>query len=231
MPPEIESDDLKIPAFLRKKTIRRRNKKPLLLTALDRKRAGIAPEGLEEPKRERRIKGAKSLRHKRSAQSNAQQNFSPPQRRYDQPLRTTVQTYQQPSFEVPVMDEPVLNEPQTFKAPRAAQRRPSLQRTTAIPNIYTSKPPATRNKRIGQNKLGTVTHYFDKIQVAVIKLSAKLDVGDCIRYETENGPYEQIVDSMEIERVPVFSAGRGKEVGMKIQRKPILETVVLKVIG
>lgn len=68
--------------------------------------------------------------------------------------------------------------------------------------------------------IGVITHYYDKIKVGVIKLTNTLSVGDCIEYQTEKGPYSQIVESMEINREPAFKAGRGKEIGLKLRKIP-----------
>ncbi len=68
--------------------------------------------------------------------------------------------------------------------------------------------------------IGTITHYYDKIKVGVIKLTAPLSVGDCITYKTNEGAYEEIVESLEINREPVFKGGRGKEVGLKLRKIP-----------
>ena len=61
-------------------------------------------------------------------------------------------------------------------------------------------------------------------------LSATLCVGDFISYKTESGEmYEQIVDSMEINRKPVFKAGRGKEAGLKLAAAARIGSAVAKI--
>ena len=67
-------------------------------------------------------------------------------------------------------------------------------------------------------KVGTVTHYYGKIGVAIIKLSSTLKVGD--RIKIENGAeFEQAVDSMQIEHAPVEEAKKGDVVGLKVGQK------------
>ena len=66
----------------------------------------------------------------------------------------------------------------------------------------------------------TVEHYFDKIKVAVIKLSATLKVGDTIRISGgESTDFTQIVDSMQVEHENINKAKKGDEVGMKVKEK------------
>jgi len=64
--------------------------------------------------------------------------------------------------------------------------------------------------------VGKVTHFFDKIGVAIVKLDAVLKVGDKIKFEGHGVSFEQPVDSMQIDREPVKAAKMGDEVGMKV---------------
>ncbi len=71
-----------------------------------------------------------------------------------------------------------------------------------------------------EKPIGEVVHYFDKIQVAVIRLGAPLTVGDQIRIvggqETD---FTQAVDSMQVEHESIKKAKKGDEVGLKITEK------------
>ena len=88
-----------------------------------------------------------------------------------------------------------------------------------------SKPKKAKSTPIVE-PIGEITHYYEKIQVGVIKLSKKLEVGDMITYSTCDDNYEQIVESMEIDRKPVFRAGRGKEIGLKLYKAPKVGSAV-----
>lgn len=68
--------------------------------------------------------------------------------------------------------------------------------------------------------IGAVVHYFDKINVAVIKLSESLKVGDTIRIiGGEATDFNQAVDSMEVDHKKIQSAKKGEEVGLKVDDK------------
>lgn len=68
--------------------------------------------------------------------------------------------------------------------------------------------------------IGKVIHYFSKIEVAVIKLSASLSVGDTIRIAGgEDTDFTQAVDSMEVEHQKIKKAKKGDEVGLKVSQK------------
>ena len=64
--------------------------------------------------------------------------------------------------------------------------------------------------------VGEVTHFFPKISVAVIKLEADLKKGDRIEIETNQGSFQQNVESMQVEHKNIDGANAGDEVGMKV---------------
>jgi hypothetical protein len=68
-------------------------------------------------------------------------------------------------------------------------------------------------------KVGEVTHFFDKISVAVIKPEKTMNVGDTIKIYDKQGNIvvEQAVDSMEIDGDKIESAEKDQEFGMKVE--------------
>ena len=66
--------------------------------------------------------------------------------------------------------------------------------------------------------IGKVTHFFDKIGVAIVKLEAALKVGEKIKFEGHGASFEQSVDSMQMEHEQVKEAKKGDEVGMKVSQ-------------
>lgn len=163
MPLPRDPDTLRVPAFMRKRSLSSRLRKPLVLTALDRKKTDIAGK-VKSQKAKVKIAAQKS--------------------KVTKPKKI-----------------------ETFSAP--------------LLDFYAAPPKKSKS-------IGIITHYYEKIHVGVIKLSGALSVGDCITYETAEGPYEQIVESMEIDREPVFKAGRGKEIGLKLNKMPAVGCKVLK---
>jgi putative protease len=65
-------------------------------------------------------------------------------------------------------------------------------------------------------EIGKVAHFFSKISVAVIDLSAPLSVGDKIHIVGPTTDFEQTVESMQIEHQNVNAAQAGQSVGMKV---------------
>jgi translation elongation factor EF-1alpha len=63
--------------------------------------------------------------------------------------------------------------------------------------------------------IGKITHVFDKISVVVIELEKGLKVGDKISIEKDDEAFEQVVDSMQIEKTPIQKAKAGDAIGLK----------------
>lgn len=67
-------------------------------------------------------------------------------------------------------------------------------------------------------KIGKVTHYYDKIKVAVVDLDSKLGVGDKIKFvRGGEDMFEQTVESIQVEHEKVNSAGKGDTVGLEVK--------------
>ena len=48
--------------------------------------------------------------------------------------------------------------------------------------------------------VGKVTHYYDKLGVAIIELATDLAVGDKIKFEGNGSDFEQTVSSMQVDQ-------------------------------
>lgn len=69
-------------------------------------------------------------------------------------------------------------------------------------------------------KIGKVTHYYDKLQVAIVELAAELSVGDKIKFvRGGEDMFEQNVDSIQIEHEKKESAKKGEVVGLKVDKE------------
>lgn len=68
-------------------------------------------------------------------------------------------------------------------------------------------------------EIGRITHFFSKINVAIIELKAPLNVGDTIAIKGPNTDFEQVVDSMQIEHENVQHAEKGQSIGLKVAQR------------
>lgn len=87
-------------------------------------------------------------------------------------------------------------------------------------------------KNLGEEGLvevGQVTHFFSKINVAIIELKAVLSVGDTIALKGPTTDFEQRIESMQIEHKNVPRAEPGQSIGLKVtQRVRETDTVYKK---
>jgi putative protease len=65
-------------------------------------------------------------------------------------------------------------------------------------------------------EVGHITHFFSKIGVAVVELTAPLAVGATIVVKGPTTDFEQTVDSMQIEHNNVQRAEAGQSIGLKV---------------
>lgn len=65
-------------------------------------------------------------------------------------------------------------------------------------------------------RIGMITHYFNRIGVAVLDLTDELKVGDKITICGHTTEFTQPVESLEINHQKVQSAGPGDDVAMKV---------------
>ena len=67
--------------------------------------------------------------------------------------------------------------------------------------------------------LGKVTHFFNKIGVAVLELTEdSLKVGETLHFKGGERDFEQKVDSMQIEHENVPEAKKGESIGLKVEQ-------------
>ncbi len=71
-----------------------------------------------------------------------------------------------------------------------------------------------------ENKLvGKITHFFDHISVAAIKLTGNLKQGDKILIKGQTTNIEQEVESIQIDKENVAEAKANDEIGIKVKGK------------
>ena len=77
-------------------------------------------------------------------------------------------------------------------------------------------------------EVGHITHFFSKISVGVIELSAPLAVGDRILVKGPSTDFEQVVESMQIEHANISRAEAGQSVGLKMVEHAREKDIVYK---
>lgn len=65
-------------------------------------------------------------------------------------------------------------------------------------------------------KIGKVTHYYNRIGVAVLALDEELKLGDKVTILGRTTDFSQVVNSMELDHKLINTAGPGLEVALKV---------------
>ncbi len=80
-------------------------------------------------------------------------------------------------------------------------------------------------------RVGEVTHFYDRLCVAVIKLTETIRVGDMLHVLGHHTDFQQPVESLQIEHQTVSEAGPGADVALKVNQKVHPGDSVFKVSG
>ena len=67
--------------------------------------------------------------------------------------------------------------------------------------------------------IGVVTHYYDKIGVAIVKFKRNVEAGEEVRFLGANTDFTQTIKSIQFDHQEVKSAKKGQEVGIKVDEK------------
>ena len=201
--PPIDPETLKIPAYLRKTAIYSQVKQQLILTALDRKQAGLPP-GSKKPTAKmkktspylatlEKIRGAKKQNSRGAAGATEHSTVG----------STGNYSYgRQPSGS------------QNIDSARAQGR---VRKTQILAQLPKTMP-----------LIGIVTDYWEKIGVAGIKLTSQINKNNFVLIEGETGLFKQSALEMQIDRQPVLTAPAGSHIGLKVENRAILNGKVYK---
>ncbi len=79
-------------------------------------------------------------------------------------------------------------------------------------------------------EVGTVTHYYLRIGVVVVEVTAPIKVGDRIRVRGSTTNFEQTIESMEIEHKRIEEAKPGDSIGLKVKERVREKDIVYKIV-
>lgn len=72
---------------------------------------------------------------------------------------------------------------------------------------------------MAEEVVGTITHYFSKPEVGVVKLTAEIKLGDVLRFRGHTTDFEQEIASMQVDHGAVETAAAGSEVALKLSAR------------
>jgi hypothetical protein len=96
--------------------------------------------------------------------------------------------------------------------PPGAAKRPARRPAAARP-----APSAPAQRTPSEERIGVVTHYFNHLSVATVRLEdATLRVGDAIRIHGHTTDFIQKVESLEVDHGAVDEVGPNDDFGLKV---------------
>ena len=111
-------------------------------------------------------------------------------------------------------------------APAAVKSRPPRPPAAAAP-----APAAPAQPTPGEERIGVVTHYYNHLSVAIVRLeSGRLHVGDVIHIRGHTSDFTQRVDSLEVNHAPTTEVGPNDDFGLKVAEHVREHDVVYKVL-
>ena len=79
-------------------------------------------------------------------------------------------------------------------------------------------------------QIGKVTHYYDKLGVAVVEGTKKpLKVGDTVKISGHDKEFTQVISSLQVEHNQVTKVKPGESAGMKVDQ-PVKEGDLLYLV-
>jgi len=122
---------------------------------------------------------------------------------------------------------------------RAAGKKKLRPRSAMIPKARPARAPGQQPKSTapavpapmaGEQRGGTVTHYYGHLSVAAVRMeSGNLRVGDMIHVVGHTSDFRQPVESLQIEHEAVSEVHAGQEIGLRVTEHAREHDVVYKV--
>ena len=120
----------------------------------------------------------------------------------------------------------------TLTARRVAPKKRPVARPApkARPRHKPPRPAKAAAPLAGEERVGTVTHYYSHLSVAAVRMeSGSLRIGDTIHVRGYTSDFRQRVESIQIEHKPVSEVSAGQEFGLGVTDHAREHDVVYKV--
>ncbi len=110
-----------------------------------------------------------------------------------------------------------------------AKRAKTARRTVARKPVRKTKATKAKRTAVAKRKIGYVSHYFDKIGVAVVEITGRIQKGDRVSVEGATTNFKQKVSSMQHDHTKIEKAARGRSVGLRVNHRVRRKDIVYKI--
>lgn len=113
------------------------------------------------------------------------------------------------------------------KAVKKTKKVKKVRKVKKVKKVAKKKVKKTKNvskakkaliRKTAEKVIGKVTHYYDRIGVAVVALEENLKIGDTIRLKRGKTEFTQKALSIQKDHTPLTVAHKGQEVGLKVDK-------------
>ncbi len=70
-----------------------------------------------------------------------------------------------------------------------------------------------------EKPIGVVTHFYTAINVAIVKFSKPIAVGARVKFKGATTDFEETIKSMQYEHQSIEEAPKGKQIGIKVEKR------------
>jgi hypothetical protein len=71
----------------------------------------------------------------------------------------------------------------------------------------------------GNKPIGTVTHFYNEISVAIVRFSEKVPLGTVLYFKGATTDFKHPVKSMQYNHESIMVAPKGKQIGIKVPKR------------
>ena len=80
-------------------------------------------------------------------------------------------------------------------------------------------------------EVGRVGGFFAHVSVAIVELTAPLKIGETIYIKGHTTDFQQVVESMQVDRLPVQEGKVGQSVGVKVKDRCRKQDLVYRLVA
>ena len=108
------------------------------------------------------------------------------------------------------------------------KRSKKTKKTASKPKTKKSDTKIKKVENLGK-PIGIVTHFYNKIKVAIFKFKKPLKAGSKIRIKGATTNFEEILKSIQIDHKNVSVAPKGKLIGIKVSKRARVGDLVYEI--
>lgn len=120
------------------------------------------------------------------------------------------------------MKKKIIKEVQRKKVlPKRKPVKKAAKRMLSKKVVVKAKTKATKSvpKKKTERPIGTVTHFYNEISVAIVRFKEKVPLGAVLYFKGATTDFEHPITSMQYDHEPIKVAPKGKQIGIKVKKR------------